>query len=56
MFVCEKCQRERSIPIPDYQWFMPSFGPCEICGTPAPCADYHGHIPEKPAPASGEEE
>jgi hypothetical protein len=45
MFVCDKCFEERK-PMVYPSWLMPqSYGPCEICGKVATCADYHGYLP-----------
>src|SRR5580765_8431558 len=42
MFYCEACRKERDWP----EGFSRSYGPCEICGTPALCYD----IPSRALP------
>lgn len=43
MFICEKCQDDFNIPF----WpFLQSYGPCEMCGKAAMCADVP-HVPNE---------
>jgi hypothetical protein len=51
MFYCEKCAQKNGWP--DDFYLPQSFGPCEVCETPARCFDVPSHA--LPAPSAPRE-